>query len=209
MRGRHLKEFTPPTPANPYKPVLFRPDTNSASETCGHNIGATLGLCQYLLVSWIKTVKSITLPAGQVIYPTFEIILPGTKTKLFLKTAKDDQDWQLSIFDELMNHHYDPNHDKPDSRFPNVAGIIFTLLEYCFDGNLPRTVHSLEVGSTICELNDNNKIIEKTLHAITVTGRKNIIDFSSALNKAFAKCKGMTVPLEQHSALPLYRTRNP
>jgi hypothetical protein len=218
LRKQHLKEDSTSIVK---RNTFFKSEINSGKTPLTHNIGATLGLCHMFLNSWINSDNHTIIPAstktkpGQVIHPKFELKLPGTKTKLFLKTASDDNDWQLIIYDELMNYNYDHTHDQPSLSFPyasdpHVAGIILALLEYSSSGKLSKKIKSLEVESSTHELKkpDLLTVYTLTLRAIKVTGKKNITNFSRILHDAFILNKGNKIPLEDGLNLPLIDTQN-
>ena len=189
------------------------------SDTIDHNIGATMKLCSMLLQSWIKT------PVEQgAKSPVLHVTLPGSKTDLSYNPTEPSvciSDGLHSGCYEKGKTHPQSLFTNPTD--PRVTNVIFALLEETHNGELETVIPSLEMHTQewvfnkqgqksrdlalLEEMVKSNMITKETfpenlvpkltMHALKVSGEKDILKLISALEKAFLRYKGSIIPLKK------------
>lgn len=236
MKGRKLVEY--PSQSNvaaavpATQPLQAPAPTVAPMDSLPHNLGATLGLIPMLLKSWIKSQPYVD-SKGKTVHPSFEITLPGTRTKL----SYNSEIGTIAIHDEVMEVSWKPG-DPVRSHLPNptdprIAASIIALLEETHDCQMSQMIPSLSMKSQLIKYSGEDAIKNKDkdrfflkninlffsdatinmapenliptlcLHSLAVKGMGDISRLMECLERAHLKHKAAKIPVGEHDAVKM------
>jgi len=167
QRRRTLEQFPAAANRQPAAAPAAQP------EPMPHYVGPTLKLIAMLITSWLKSADSQNNRNDA---SSFEVTLPGTRTKLAYNAHGVNNAESISIYDEVMEISWTPGTPTrstlPNPTDPRIAGNIFMLLEETHDCEMERILPSLRADTRTVKYVSNNSALTSN-HAKNLTEVNN------------------------------------